>query len=214
MRPTPRSHTSARTSSRARTWAKVTLAFSGNMRSTSILAPRRAASTRREIGDEEHGVRVAHVDNGSGAQLRRTLAIGPQVDPPRVGDRVPKRDRVPVEARRAHVDPIGPGPEPLAGDQSGFGLDRDPIQPELAAQPVGDAARAIAAGAGERAVVVVDHDVGGGSRRPRIAENHHLIVAEAFARDGSRARLPARGARANRACRAREWRCRPRSCAR
>src|SRR5271167_3154036 len=44
--PTPRSHTRALTSSRAMTWAKVTLAFSGNIGWTSILAPSSAASMR------------------------------------------------------------------------------------------------------------------------------------------------------------------------
>ena len=71
-----------------------------------------------------------------------------------------ERNGVPVEARRAHVDPVGPGSEPLAGDHAGLGLDRDGVEPKLAAEPVGDAARPVAAGARERAVVVVDHDAG------------------------------------------------------
>src|SRR6202453_3210716 len=50
VRPTPRSHTRALTSSRARTSANVTLAFSGNIGSTSILGPRSAPSTLVRFG--------------------------------------------------------------------------------------------------------------------------------------------------------------------
>ena len=61
--------------------------------------------------------------------------------------------------------------------------------PELAAKPIGDAARAVAASARKRAVVVVDQHISRGSLRPWITQNHHLIVAEARgARDGARNR--------------------------
>ena len=43
------------------------------------------------------------------------------------------------------------------------------LDAELAAQPIGDAARSVAAGLGQRAVVVGDEHVGRGSRRLRIA---------------------------------------------
>ena len=76
-----------------------------------------------------------------------------------------QRDFVPGEARRAHVDAVGPGAEALAGDQPGRGLDRQRLGARLARQPVGDAARAVATGAGLAAVVVVDADEGERSRR-------------------------------------------------
>ena len=71
-----------------------------------------------------------------------------------------ERNGVPLEARRAHVDPVSPGAKTLAGDDAGLGLDRDGVEPKLAAEPVRDAARPVAAGARKRAVVVVDHDAG------------------------------------------------------
>ena len=43
---------------------------------------------------------------------------------------------------------------------------------------VGDAARAVAASAGQRAVVVVDRDVGPAAAAARIADHHHLVVGE------------------------------------
>ena len=46
-------------------------------------------------------------------------------------------------------------------------------------QEVGDAAHAVAAGAGLRAVVVVDAHEGVGAGRARRVERHHLVVGRA-----------------------------------
>ena len=75
---------------------------------------------------------------------------------PRVGHGMRERNVAPAEARRAHVDAVGPGPEALAGDDASLGLDARRRLRRLRGKPVGDAARAVAAGAGQRAVVVVD----------------------------------------------------------
>ena len=91
----------------------------------------------------------------------------------------------------AHVDAIGPFAEPLAGDEAALGLDRQRRRAGLAAEPVGDAARAVAAGAGERAVVVVDEDVGARLRRARIGQRPSSDRSRDPARDGSRAPRPA-----------------------
>src|SRR5580704_11543861 len=124
-------------------------------------------------------MRVAHVDHGSGPEPRRSLAVRPQIHPPRVGHSMLKRNGGPRKARRTHVDPIGPGSETLACDDSGLGLDAHGADPQLAAQPIRHATRAVAARANERPIVVIDQHVGRGSCGLRIAEHHHLIVAEA-----------------------------------
>ena len=150
----------------------------------------------------------------AGPQPSRPSAVGPKVDAPRVGHGVRERNGLPVEPRRAHVDPVGPGSQTLAGDDPGLGLDLDAVDAELPAQPIRDAARAVAASARERAVVVVDEHVGGGSRRPWIAHDHQLIVVEAR-RPMDGARVLRRSARqAIPACRARGSCCLLRSCAR
>src|SRR6185312_9876464 len=172
--PAPRSHTSALTSSRARTWAKVTLAFSGKIGSASIRGPRSAASMRSRSGTKNTACGLPMLTSEAGPS-----SAGPQIHPPRVRDGAQNRNGVPFEARRAHVDPVGPFSEPLASDRSGRGRDLDRADAELAAEPVGDAARPIAAGAGERAVVIEDEGVRRGSRGPGVAENHHLIISEA-----------------------------------
>src|ERR1700733_1464590 len=132
-------------------------------------------------------MRVAHVNYGGRPEPARSVAVRPQVHPPRIGHSMPKRNGAPFEARRAHVAAKGPGPKPLARDNAGLSLDFDGADPELAAKPIGHATRAVAARASECTVVVIDKRVGRGTRCFRIAEHHHLIVAETRrAMDGAR----------------------------
>ena len=151
-------------------------------------------------------------DAGPSRLARFALRPG-KLDAPRVVDGVGERDGVPAQSWRAHVDPIGPRAETLAGDDPGLGLDLDRADAELPAQPIGDAARSVAAGLRERAVVVGDEHVGRRSRRPRIARAPSSDRSRAPGRDGWRARPPAPGETAIPACRARGSCCRRRSCA-
>ncbi len=109
-----------------------------------------------DVLDPEDRVRVAHVDDarrpivGEAGRDQRDLAF--------VVDGLRQRDLVPGQARPPHVDAVGPFVEPLAGDDAGRGLDREGARAADARQSVGDAARAVAAGARLAAVVVVDAD--------------------------------------------------------
>src|SRR6202167_40062 len=124
-------------------------------------------------------MRVAHVDDGRGPQLRRSFAVRPELYPSRVGHGMLKWNGVPFEARRAHVHPVGPRSKTLARDDPGLGLDFDGADREFAAQPIRDATYAVAASASECAIVVIDEHVGRRGRRLWITQDHHLIVAEA-----------------------------------
>ena len=84
----------------------------------------------------------------------------------------------------------------------------------FAREPVGDATRAVAAGAGEAAVVVVDQHETSVSRRSRRSSASSSDRSRGRGRDGSRAPLAASAGRRRRADRARESCCRHRSCAR
>ena len=76
---------------------------------------------------------------------------------------------------------------------------------------VGDAAHAVAAGAGFRAVIVVDADEGVGAGRARRIKRHQLVVRRAVRPRRRRAPRPARSCRRARADRRRRSRCRCRS---
>ncbi len=131
---------------------------------------------RRDVSDPEDRVRVAHVDDA-----RRTV-VG-QAGRRRTTRRVRHRRALPAGSRPrpsagAHVDAIGPFAEPLADDDARRGLDREGARPARPRQPVSDAARAVAAGAGLAAVVVEDADERFRVRRPGVGERHELVVVE------------------------------------
>ena len=132
-----------------------------------------------EIGHEEHRMRIAHVDRRGGSKRRRFSAFRPrELDPSRVCGVACQRNFVPGEPRRAHVDPITPLAEALAGEHAGLRLHGDGLHVQLPAQAIGDAAHAVAAGPGDRAVVVIDTNIGGGIRAARIAQRHQLVIVE------------------------------------
>ena len=78
-----------------------------------------------------------------------------------------------------------------AVQQPGLRLEGQRVLAGLAEQQLGDAARAVAAGAGLRAVVVVDAHEGVGARRARRIERHHLVVGRALPAARRRAPRPA-----------------------
>ena len=93
-------------------------------------------------------------------------------------------------------------------------LEGERVLAGLAEHQLGDAAHAVAAGAGGRAVAVVDAHIGVGAGRARRVERHHLVVGRAGRlRGGARVRRR-RSAPARRACRPPRSRCRDRSSSR
>ena len=118
-----------------------------------------------------------------------------------------QRNFVPAETRRAHVD--GEQPRPIASRQSSpaWVSKMSLALPVSFAEQSGDAAHAVAAGAGLRAVIVVDADRGIGAGARRI-KRHQLVEGSARAA----ARAPRRrSASARRADRRSRSRCRDRS---
>ena len=158
-------------------------------------------------------MRVAHIDQGTRAPAPPNLRRQATIHPPRVADSVLERNGLPPEPRRAHVDPVGPGPSRShAITPASVSILTAPT-PSSRHKKIGDATRAVAAGAGQRAVIVVDQHVGRGPGVVRVAENHHLVVAEAWRAMDSARVFRRRAVRSNPACRERGSRCRRRSCA-
>src|ERR1700690_4660700 len=110
-------------------------------------------------------MRVAHVDDGRGPQLRRSFAVRPELYASRVGHGMLKWNGVPFEARRAHVHPVGPRSKTLARDDPGLGLDFDGADREFAAQPIRDATCAVAAREKKRAIIIIYEHVANTGRR-------------------------------------------------
>jgi len=98
------------------------------------------------------------------------------------------RNLVPAQARHAHVDGESLLPDLPAIEQAGPGLERERVLAGLLEQHGGEAAHAVAAGGGFRAVVVVDAHEPVGSSRARRIKRHQLVVGHA-ARLGGRARV-------------------------
>ena len=75
--PTPRSQTRAVTSFRELIWAKVTLAFSGNIGCVSMRGSELRGVDARKIGHEENGVGIAHADRRRRPERFRRIAVRP-----------------------------------------------------------------------------------------------------------------------------------------
>ena len=133
-----------------------------------------------------------------------------------------QRNVLPAEFRRAHVDGVEIGRRPLpAIQQAGAGLEGDGGLAGLLEQAAHHAAHAVAAGAGFRAVIVVDADEGLGAvaaaaaaapstgRRARLRRGHRARFFRASPRQACRANRPRRSrCRYRSSWRMRDWRAR------
>ena len=145
------------------------------------------------IVDEEHRVRVAHVDGGGAVER-----AGRDIEPQRVlGAR--QRNVSPVEAGLAHVDGDGVRVADLGLEDAGQGLDAGRRAGRGAGQDGGDAACGVAAGADLGAVGVVDAHEGIGGGVPGGLDDDHLVAAHAGVAIGERARAPRPASPAGRA---------------
>src|SRR5581483_7922819 len=109
-----------------------------------------------DIVDPEDGVRIAHADDRRRMQYRLVDRSDLQFYGAGVAEFLGQRDLVPLEARRPHVDgELAVGAFPAIED-AGAGLEGQRRLAALLGDDVGDAAHAVAAGAGLRAVIVVD----------------------------------------------------------
>ena len=128
-----------------------------------------------------------------------------------------KRNLVPAQARPAHIDGKARRADARHREKTGAGLEEQAVlvgrarHDRIAHHRPGDAARAVAAGGGLRAVGVVDAQVGVGAGRDRIVERHQLVEARPrLGRDRPRFRGGKRASR-SRAGRRSRSRCRDRS---
>ena len=117
-----------------------------------MLKPRPGAGeiNRRDIAHEEHGVRIAHIDEPGEAEA---AGLG-NIDRARILNHPRDGDFRPAEPWRAHVDAKNEFALATAFEDAGFRLHVKEIGRASAHQLIGDATRAIAASAGFAAVIV------------------------------------------------------------
>ncbi len=143
------------------------------------------------IVDEEDGMGVAHVDGAGRVQDRIVDRADLKLEMRGVVERLRQRDVLPAELRRTHVDgedevAVAPGRQ-----QPGLGLQGQRGLGGIAHHGIGqhrpgDAARAVAAGAGLGAIGIVDPDIGVGAGRDGIVQDHELVEMRArLSRDGA-----------------------------
>ena len=97
-----------------------------------------------------------------------------------------QRDFAPFQARLAHVDAEREFAFAAAFENAGARLEPQDAPVAAAHQPIGDAARAVAAGAGFAAVVVVDAHIAVRIGPARVGQRHQLIESEPLhAMDGA-----------------------------
>ena len=150
--------------------------------------PEAVRDHRRHVIDPEDRVRIAHIHHRRRMQHRLVDRPDLQFDGAGVAEFFRQRDFVPGEFRRAHVhgeQAVGALP---AIEDAARGLEGERALAAFLRHQVGDAAHAVAAGAGFRAVIVVDADEGVGARRARRIKRHQLVVGRAV-RAGRRARF-------------------------
>ena len=165
-----------------------------------------------DIVDPEHRMRIAHVDHGRRMQDRLVDRSDLQLDGAGIAEFLRQRDFVPGKTRHAHVDGRDQRRFALpAVQEPGAGLEDQRALAGFLEHQLGDAAHAVAAGAGFGTVIVVDAHKAVGAGRARRVQRHELIVGRA-ARLRRGARFVRRnGARLSRACRPPRSRCRGRS---
>ena len=110
------------------------------------------------IVDPEDRVRIAHADGRRRVQDRRAGWTDLELDGARVGEGFGERNLVPAKARLAHVDGEQAAVAAPARNEAGLRLEGERAAAGLFADQSGDAAHAVAAGAGFGAVIVVDAD--------------------------------------------------------
>ena len=156
--------------------------------------PEAAEVVGLDVVDPEDRVRIAHVDDRRRMQDRSVDRTDLQFDGAGVAELLRQRNLVPLEARRTHVDGVETAVDLPAIQETGLGLEGERVLAALVRYDRGDAAHAVAAGAGLRAVIVEDADEGVGAGRARRIERHQLVVRRARGR-GGRARLLGRDRR-------------------
>ncbi len=120
---------------------------------------------------------IAHANDGSRAERGGDAGGQFQLHGIRIYYRLLQRNLAPGQARRTHIDAKDEFALAAAFEQAGFGLHLENLRSALH-QPIGDAARAIAAGARFAAVIVEDRDIGVGAWTARIGDDHQLIKSE------------------------------------
>src|SRR5581483_8284502 len=130
-----------------------------------------------DIIHPEDRMRVAHADRRGRMQQRRIDRPDLQLDIAGVAKFLGKRNILPAEFRRAHVDSVEIGRRPLpAVQQAGLGLEGGCTLPGRLEHAADHAAHAIAAGAGFGTIIVVDADERLGAVEARLLQHHQLVV--------------------------------------
>ena len=182
--PTPRSQTLSVIGVARLDLGEGDVGLLGEQRMGLEARPDRRQRDRSDVFHKEDRVRIAHVDDARRSIVRPARQV--DRDGARVGDFVRQRDVAPAEARRAHVDAIGPGAEPVAGDEPCGRLDRHRLQARLFAR----AGRRRSACRCRRPPLRCRRCCRC-ARKPafaarlRVGQHHHLVEVEARARGGS-----------------------------
>ena len=163
------------------------LARSGKIGWFSSSGPNLGEVVGVDVVDPEDRVRIAHVDHRRRMQDRLVDRPDLQFDGAGVAEFLGQRNLVPAEARLAHVDGEQAARALPGIEQPAVVSNAERALAGLLRQQRGDAAHAVAAGAGFGAVVVVDADEGFGAGRARRIKRHQLIVGRALGGAAARA---------------------------